>query len=402
LYFIGKYRMTPVMAPSFQNSSKIVIGSQYFLYFVVMGIFLPYFNLYCYHLDFSGFQIGTLSAIRSVVLIVFALIWSTLADRFQIRRPIYVLCSLVSTVIWAGFLFSTDFWIMLLITVCYSIFYAPIISFLEAFTMDVLGEEKKSYGHLRVWGSLAFIITVIALGKIIDLYSIEIILILIFSGSLLQAAISVKMPDIRNLKRTSFTLKAKVLLKKRVIVFLLCAFLMLFSHGTYYGFYSIHLEKMGYGNTFIGFAWALATLSEILIMLNSDRIFKRFSMENVLIFSFLAAAIRWIALFFATSPPALLLLQLLHAVTYGTFHVASILYIDSLTPAETKTLGQAVNNTITYGLGLMVGFFFNGYFFERLGLFKLFLISGAIAFSAGLVFNTFHLMDTRRTATKEV
>jgi len=37
---------------------KFVLGSQYFLYFGVMGIFLPYFNLYCYHLDFrqTGFR----------------------------------------------------------------------------------------------------------------------------------------------------------------------------------------------------------------------------------------------------------------------------------------------------------------------------------------------------------
>jgi len=381
------------------HSFKFVIGSQYFLYFGVMGIFLPYFNLYCYHLDFSGFQIGSLSALRSVVMILFALIWSVLADRFQIRKPLYILCSFVSTAIWALFFFSTDFWSMLAITVFYALFYAPIISFLEAFTMDVLGEEKKSYGRLRVWGSLAFVITVVVLGRVIDLYSIDIIIGLIFLGSLIQAAISIKVPGIRIKNYASFTIKAKVLVKRRVIVFLFCAFLMLASHGTYYGFFSIHLEDMGYGKTFIGIAWALATISEILVMIKSDRIFKRFSMENVLVFSFMVAALRWFALFFAKSPAAILLLQLLHAFSYGTFHVASILYIDSLTPAEAKTLGQAVNNAVTYGLGLMVGFFISGLFFESLGSFMLFFISGFIALGGGLLFKGFQLMDTRRPAS---
>ena len=386
------------MNKPFNNPFKFVIGSQYFLYFGVMGIFLPYFNLYCYHLNFTGFQIGTLSAIRSVAMVFFALIWSTLADRFQIRRPLYILCNFISTAVWACFFFSTDFWVMLVITVFYTIFYAPIISFLEAFTMDVLGQEKKSYGHLRVWGSLAFIMTVIVLGKIIDIFSIKIILALIFAGSLVQAAISVQIPGIRTLKQTSFSVKAKVLLKGRVIVFLFCAFLMLVSHGTYYGFYSIHLSDMGYGNAFIGLAWALATVSEIIVMLKSDRIFNRFSIENVLVFSFMAAAIRWFALFFAKSQGSILFLQLLHAVTYGTFHVASILYIDSITPAEAKTLGQAVNNSITYGMGLMVGFFINGYFFESLGSFKLFIMSALIALVGGLLFKGFHLIDSRRSA----
>ena len=378
-----------------RRSFKFVVGSQYFLYFGVMGIFLPYFNLYCYHLNFSGLQIGTLSAIRSVALILFPLILGALADRFQIRRPIYILCNFISTTIWVFFFYTTDFWAMLVITVFYGMFYAPIISFLEAFTMDILGTEKKSYGRIRGWGSMAFIMTVIVLGWIIDLYSIEIILIMIFAGSLAQAFISVKIPDIRIKNRASFTLKAKALLKRRVTVFLFCAFLMLVSHGTYYGFFSIHLENLGYDNTFIGIAWALASIAEILVMIKSDRIFKRFSLENVLVFSFMVAAVRWFALFFATSPAVILFLQVFHAVTYGTFHVASILFIDSLTPDETKTLGQAVNNAVTYGLGLMVGFFINGYLFEIMGSFALFMISSFIALAGGVLLKCSQIIDHR-------
>jgi PPP family 3-phenylpropionic acid transporter len=377
------------------NSFKFIIGSQYFLYFSVMGIFLPYFNLYCYHLKFSGFQIGALSAIRSVALILFSLVWGALADRFKIRRQIYISCNFISTAIWVFYFYTTDFWAMLVITVFYGIFYSPIISFLEAFTMDVLGTEKKSYGRLRAWGTIAFIATVIVLGRVIDLYSIEIILVLIFAVSIAQAVISTKIPDIQIKKQTSFSVNVKVLLTPRFIVFLFCAFLMLVSHGTYYGFYSIHLEKLGYGNTFIGISWALASIAEILVMIKSNSIFKRFSLDNVLVFSFLVASLRWFGLFFAVSPTALLLLQIFHAVTYGTFHVASILYIDALTPDETKTLGQAVNNATTYGLGLMVGFFINGYLFETMGVFKLFMISSLVALSGGVLLKSAQVMDRR-------
>ncbi|HSQ86390.1 MAG TPA: MFS transporter [Desulfobacterales bacterium] len=377
------------------NSFRWVIGSQYFLYFGVMGIFLPYFNLYCYHIDFTGFQIGVLSAIRSVALILTPLIWGAMADRFRIRRPIFILCSFVSTTIWAFYLYTTDFWAMLIITVFYGIFYSPIISFLEAFTMDVLGTRKKSYGRVRGWGSIAFIITVIVLGKIIDLYSIEIILILIFFGSLAQALISIKIPDIQIKKQTSFSSNAKALPKRRVIVFLFCAFLMLVSHGTYYGFYSIHLENLGFGKTFIGISWALASIAEIIVMIKSDSLFKHFSIDNVLFFSFMVAVFRWLAMSFVTSAAGILFLQLFHAMTYAMFHVSSILYIDSLTPDEAKTLGQSVNNAVTYGLGLMVGFFINGYLFETLGTFKLFMISSLIALSGGLILKGSQMMDRK-------
>ena len=380
------------MSAENQRTYQLVIGSQYFLYFGVLGIFLPFFNLYCYHLGFSGFRIGILSAVRSVVMVLFPIIWGALADRLNARRPIYILCNFISALIWALYLFTVDFWHMLVITIFYGIFYAPIISFLEAFTMDLLGREKKSYGRIRAWGSISFIMIVLVLGKIIDLYSVEIIIVLILAGSLMLSTVSMRIPDIQIAPEKRLPSEARNLIDGRVIVFLFCAFLMLVSHGAYYGFFSIHLENLGYGTTFIGLAWALASTAEILVMIRSDQIFKRFSLESVLIFSFMVAALRWFILFFAQSAPAILLSQTLHAVTYGTFHMASILYIDRLAPDKAKTLGQAVNNAISYGLGLMVGFFMNGYFFEITGSFVLFIISSLIALSAGLIFWGFYLI----------
>ena len=375
---------------------KIIISSQYFIYFGVLGIFLPYFNLYCYNLGFSGLQIGVLSGLRSVAMVIFPLIWGVLADRLNIRRPIYILCNFVSTAVWVMFLFTVEFWPMLIITAFYGMFYAPIISFLEAVTMDVLGAEKKSYGRIRAWGSISFIIMVLVLGKTIDLYSVDIILVLILAGSLMLSAISVGIPAIQTPKKDLLTPGAGSLLEKRVIVFLFCAFLMLVSHGAYYGFFSIHLANMGYGSTFIGITWALASTAEILVMIKSDKIFSRFSLENVLFFSFLVAAVRWMILFFAHSATLILLSQILHAVTYGTFHMASILYIDRMAPEKAKTLGQAVNNALTYGLGLMVGFFVNGYVYEVTGSFTLFLMSSLIAMAAGLLFKSYQIAVRKR------
>ena len=378
-----------------RRGEVVLIGSQYFLYFGVLGIFLPYFNLYCYHLGFSGFQIGAISSVRSTAMVIFPMVWGILADRFRMRRPIYILCNAVATAVWALFMVTTDFTAMLVISFIYGIFYAPIISFLEAFTMDALGGEKKRYGALRAWGSISFITSVLVVGKVTEMYSTTIILVPIFIGSLLLAVLSSRVPcrgkpaaDIRQGRFAG-------ILTPRVLIFLLCAFLMLLSHGTYYGFFSIHLENLGYGNMFIGGAWALASIAEILVMVASNRLFQAFSLEGVLIFSFTVAVCRWGIMSMISSPVAILLSQVLHAVTYGTFHMASILYIDRLSPPGGKTLGQAVNNAVTYGLGLMVGFFLNGLLFERMGVTALFQMSAGIALGGGLMFRGLMALNGR-------
>ena len=258
------------------------------------------------------------------------------------------------------------------------------------------GKKKKSYGRIRVWGSISFIAMVLVLGKVIDIYSVEIIVMLILTGSILLAIGSTRVPAIQAPKKDRPAPGAGWLLRRRVIIFLFCAFLMLVSHGAYYGFFSIHLASLGFDGTFIGICWALASTAEILVMVRSEKLFNRFSIENVLTFSFAVAAIRWLILFFATSPAVILASQILHAVTYGAFHMASILYIDQLAPQQAKTTGQAVNNAVTYGMGLMVGFFVNGYLYEIMGSFALFGLSSLIAVSGGLFFKGLQMMEQNR------
>ena len=362
-----------------------LVGLQYLLYFGVFGIYLPYFNLYCYHIGFSGLQIGIISALRSVVLVVSALAWSVLADRFHRRRAIFIGCSLASAVAWSFYMATDRFVPMLLVTLVYGIFYAPLISFLEAFSLDALGERKRRYGALRAWGSIGFIVVVLAMGQVLSRHPVQIILLLILVGSALQALFATALPrPVTGLGRPVWR-GAKPLCQPRLWLFLGGAFLMLVSHGAYYGFFSIYLEQCGHTPPFIAMAWALASLAEIVVMLSSEKLFGRFSLNQVLVFSFGAAALRWFLVWTASAPAAIVATQLLHAVTYGAFHMASILYIDTLMPPEAKTLGQALNNAVTYGLGLMAGFFLNGYLFEVLGARPLFLVSAGIAFGGGLL-----------------
>lgn len=367
-------------------SPKTVLSVHYFLYFGVLGIFLPFFNLYCYHLGFSGFQIGVISALRTAMTVLFPLLWGALADRFRMRKPLFIGCSLISTVIWSLYLTTVNFWLMLIITLFYGIFYAPLIAFLEAFAMDMLGSEKKRYGRLRVWGSIAFISVVIGVGNLTDVYPIKLILILILAGSMLQSLFAPLIPDQQRKKTFPDCKGAAFLTTRPVLIFLISAFLMLVSHGAYYGFFSIHLETLGYGKAFIGIAWALASASEIGVMIFSDALFGRFAIRRVLMFSFAVAVVRWAFLSWANSAAVILLTQILHAATYGAFHIASILYIDQMAPESSKTLGQAVNNAVTYGLGITAGFFLNGYLYEVLGSFSLFWVSSLLALIGGLVF----------------
>jgi PPP family 3-phenylpropionic acid transporter len=366
--------------------ARILVASQFFLYYATLGVYLPYFNLYCYHLGFSGPQIGLLSGIRSVALVIFPLLWSGLADRYDVRRSVYLGCLLVSSGIWSLLLGITDFKLMLLTVGAYAVFFAPLIAFLEAFAMEALAQTKAAYGRLRAWGSLSFILVVLGLGGLMDRQGLGLVVPLILAGSALQTLGALGLPRMPARRSRPAGSGLRHLAARRPAIFLAAGFLMLFSHGTYYGFFSIHLEALGLGTAFIGLCWAAAVLAEIAVMVNSQRLFRRFSLEAVIVASFGAAVVRWLVLAATRDPLAILLSQSLHAVTYGCFHMASILYMDRLTPDSHKTVGQAVNNAMSYGLGLLVGFLVNGMLYERAGAAGLFGMSALAALLGGGLF----------------
>ncbi|MEW5734979.1 MAG: MFS transporter [Thermodesulfobacteriota bacterium] len=370
-------------------SFRTALSLQYFLYFGVMGVMLPYFTLYLYRLGLSGEQIGVVAGIRSLLAVAMPLCWGALADRSGNRRSIFIGLNIAATACFSLFFHTESYGGLIAVMALWGIFYTPIISFMEAFSMEVLGKDRRRYGSVRVWGSLSFITCVLSVGALLNTRPVSVILVLIFIGSAAQAALSPLVPAQvagGSRERPSFRENGAYLLRGRIPVFLLCAFLMLASHGAYYGFFSIRMENLGFGGRTIGLCWAVASIAEISVMLLSGRIFSRFSPEKILQMSLLVAVVRWTAQAFASTLTEIILVQILHAATYGAFHVASILFIEQNFPEKGRTLGQAANNAATYGLGLAAGVFLSGVLFDSYGAAASFLFCGALAGTAALVF----------------
>lgn len=364
---------------------KMVLSAQYIMCFGVMGIMLPYFNLYCYHIHLSGFEIGIIGASRSLLMILFGVFWGLLADKFQNRRLLYILCQFANACACLFLLYANTFLGILLVIIIASIFYSPLISFMEAFTMDLIGNDKNAYGSIRLWGSILFIVMVLIAGALLDSFSHHIIIQMLVAGSFIQAVVSLIIPKTSKEISHDKTISFSVFRQANVVIYLISAFTMLLAHGTYYAFSSIHLEQMGATSNEIAMYWALGSIAEIIVMLNARKIFNRFSVESVLVFSFGIAGLRWLLMFYTTTVLFAIMIQVFHAVTYGAFHIAGILYMDRCMPDETKTIGQAVNNAFSYGLGMMTGSFINGYLFEWIGTYNAFLCSALLSFLAGFL-----------------
>ena len=74
-----------------RTSTPTSLAVFYFTTFSVLGIYLPYFNLYAESLGFDGLQIGILAAAIPLGTVMFGPLWALWADRVGRRKEIAVL-----------------------------------------------------------------------------------------------------------------------------------------------------------------------------------------------------------------------------------------------------------------------------------------------------------------------
>jgi len=112
----------------------------------------------------------------------------------------------------------------------------------------------------------------------------------------------------------------------------------------------------------------------------------RFGARRVLIASLVLAAMRWWLIGnFADSLALLLIAQLLHAATFGTFHAAGIHLVNHYFRGRHKGRGQALYSSVSFGAGGAVGSLASGYAWQGLGPAMSYGAAGIVALLGALV-----------------
>ena len=158
------------------------------------------------------------------------------------------------------------------------------------------------------------------------------------------------------------------------------------AHGALYAFLSLHLEREGYSGTMIGVLWTLGVAAEIVVFLYLPQLFRRFSLSTILVFSLASGAVRFLAIGWAASELwAVLLAQLLHAATFGSFHAAAVAAVHRVCPEAAQARGQTLFSSVSYGAGAAAGLVIAGWAWEGGGP-QLAFTASAVAAAAGVFF----------------
>lgn len=353
----------------------------YFLFFITVGGFMPYWSLYLKSLGMDAEAIGILSAIVVVTKIFSSFIWGWVVDHTGKRIQIIRYTSLFSMLSFCFVLFYNDFWTLFIILFIFSIFWSAALPQIEAVTLSHLGDESNSYTVVRIWGSISFIIAVLALGQFFDQNPIKFLLPILIGSMCLVWIHSLFIPEISSSNDINNDASFKsIIFKRHVIALLIVCFLVQASHGPYYTFFSIYLEEHKYSNSFIGTAWALGVLAEVIIYVFIHRVISKYNLRLLMISTLILTTIRWLLIaWFVDNVFILLIAQSLHAASFGVYHAVAIQYIHKEFKDQHQGRGQALYSSISFGAGLALGSLISGYLWDSIGSMQTFLFAALLS-----------------------
>lgn len=334
------------------------LSNFYFVYFAALGSFLPYWPLYLQTVGYSAAEIGQLMAILAATKVVAPNLWGWLADRGGNRVGVIRLASLLTVLGFAGVFWLHGYFWMAGILLVYSFFWNASLPAFEAVTLDYLAQDAHRYGLIRLWGSVGFIAGVLGVGWTLERWGVQVLplahlglLFTLWLGSLLAPA----RRRIRAAARAEGSFWP-ILARPEVLAFLLVFFCVQLAHGPYYVFFTVHLKAHGYGSEQAGWLWTLGVVAEIVLFLVLGRLGSGGGGRRLLLWSLLLGALRWLIIAFRVDSLALLILaQCLHAATFGVSHLAVMRIAREHFGVAHQGKGQALFNSVGYGLGGMLG-----------------------------------------------
>jgi PPP family 3-phenylpropionic acid transporter len=344
------------------------LAAWYFFYFAFIGAFAPYFTLYLQDVGLTAWEIGVLMSVPQVMRLLAPNLWGWLADHLGHRVAIVRLAALCSALGFAGFFFTHNFSAMLVAMALVWFFWSAALPLVEAMTLDQLVGHPDRYGRIRVWGSVGFIVSVLAIGAMLDYLPIAALLwtILAILASVLASAFTLLEKKV-GAGGTAPPLGG-LIRRPEMLALLAACFFMSVAHGPLYVFYSIHLVDHGYDKMAIGLYWSLGVLAEIGVFLAMPRLMRWLSLRQILLASFALAVLRFLLIGWgADSPTLLFMAQLMHGATFGAYHAAAMAALIRWFTSQQQARVQGLYGSLSFGAGGMVGGLISGATWGSLG-----------------------------------
>lgn len=400
-----------------KSTTRIQLSVMMFLEFFIWGGWFVTMGTYLgTTIGAKDTQIGEAYGTQALGAIIAPFIIGLIADKYFSAQKILGVLHLIG----AGLMYylSTvdNFQAFYPYLLAYMILYMPTLALVNAVAFKQIKNAEKEFSFIRVWGTVGWIVAGLIIGwlawekngSLVNTFKLTAIV----SGVL--GLFSFSLPDTPPSKagtKTSFGeiigLEAIGLLKnKNFLVFFISSLLICIPLAFYYQHANVFLNELQVSKA--AAKMSLGQISETLFMFSMPFFFSRFGVKKMLLFGMAAWVLRYVLFGFGNADSGMWMLYLgiiLHGICYDFFFVTGQIYTDKIAGEKIRSSAQGMITLATYGLGMLIGFWFAGYIAEHYKtvdghLWKnIWLIPSAIAAGVMLLFIVF-FKDDKKTVSE--
>jgi MFS transporter, PPP family, 3-phenylpropionic acid transporter len=340
----------------------------YFALFGALGVFWPYFSLFLKARGMSPTAATRVIALFPVATIIAPPLAGLMADVWRARGWLVRAATALAAVAFVlFFLARRDIVLIGVATALLALFRAPLASMTDAQTLDTVRKHGGSYGRIRLWGSLGFLLAALLGGELLERSGIDTVMIATVGGMVVAALAAWLLPAAHpHAEPRAWPAWRALLAQRDLWWFLLAVALGQLAGATYDSCFSLHLAGLGLGGRFTGAAWAVGVTAEILLMAMTPRILARIGAERMFTLALAGGVVRWGGLALFHSPMAILALQPLHGVTFGFYWVGGVTVLRDRASPEASTAAQGLFGS-AYSIGSLCGMLAGGSVLEHHG-----------------------------------
>ena len=341
----------------------------YGLYYAGIGISLSYFAPYLRGLGFSGAAIGGVTMTAQVVSAVAALAWGAAADRRAMPARALRLCCAGAFVALCGLPFARTPLEVGASLALAAVFGGAVVPLVDSVTVSALG---MGYARTRLFGSLGFVVAAQGVGLVLSARgdrAADPAMPLLYLACVLGTALAARRaPDVPGHHVPAKAGDARALARNGPLLALLCVCTLHWATcAPYHLLFGVLIRDRGLPASLTGLAMATGVLAESLALFVFPALERRFALRTLFAASFAATIVRWLLVARASSPAALVLLQLLHGLTFGVFWGCAVEAMARVVPRHLRSTGQAVFSAVVFGAGNALGYGLAGAGYGRLG-----------------------------------
>jgi PPP family 3-phenylpropionic acid transporter len=359
-----------------------------------LGVFYPFISVILADFGFRPAEIGLIASAGAVGFTLAVPGWGHLADVRLGRSRTLQICAVGGSLAVGALAGSWPPLVIAVLLMAYWVFQSAWQPLADALTVNAV--DRREYPRVRLLTSFSFAASTIAAGFVFDRIGYGAAFPAAVALGIAIAVAAAGVPDvaradlgradpagqggsrlgsagvaIRVAPRLMAVLGAVVLLQSAVI--------------SGFTFLPLRLAELGGAPSDVALSAGVSATAEIPAMLVAGRVAERIGLRGMFVGSalvYLVATTSWIWL---GDPGLIIATRMLTGVSFAWVIVAVVLTISRLLPAELQATGQALYQTVAFGLSAIVANVVGGLLYDRIGYAAVFGMGAALAITAAIL-----------------